>query len=96
MNNVTTNTSVDILRALADEVRLGMVKKIAKEMSAVSSCDVVASCESLTKLSQPTLSHHFAKLVDAGIIIQRKSGTQNVYEFNAELLMRSGIDINKL
>ena len=93
---MVVNTSVEILRALADDIRLGMVKKIAEDNGKVSSCDVVASCESLTKLSQPTLSHHFAKLVDAGVIIQHKAGTKNAYELNTELLTQSGIDITKL
>lgn len=93
---MASKNSVEVLRALGDDIRLGMVKKIAERGGTVSSCDIVASCESLTKLSQPTLSHHFAKLVDAGVIIQHKNGTQNVYALNTKLLTEFGITIKKL
>ena len=93
---MSNSHSVVVLRALADDVRLGIVKKIAQNGGMVSSCDIVASCESLTKLSQPTLSHHFSKLVDAGVIRQHKNGTQNTYELNIELLGDIGIDIHKI
>ena len=88
--------TVDMLKALADETRLGIVKRIAIEGGVMPSCEIVRSCESLTKISQPTLSHHFAKLVDAGVLVQQKQGTQNLYEVNREELAKRGIDITKV
>ena len=93
---MATSKSVEVLRALADDIRLAIVQKIANEGGVVSSCDIVAACQSLSSLSQPTLSHHFAKLVDAGVILQHKRGTQNQYELNTKELTRFGIDIAKL
>lgn len=93
---MATYTSVDILKALADETRLGIVKRIAAEGGVMPSCDIVGSCESLAKISQPTLSHHFAKLVDAGVLRLHKQGTQNLYEVDGDVLEAHGIDIIKL
>ena len=88
--------SVEVLKALGDDIRLEIVKKIAHDGGQVSSCDIVKSCETFNKLSQTTLSHHFAKLVDAEILIQHKEGTQNRYTLNAALLSQLGINIHKL
>ena len=88
--------TIEILKALADETRLGIIEKIAHEEKSVASCDIVSSCSSFLKLSQPAMSHHFSKLVDAGVLIVEKQGTQNLYRVNTELLLESGIDIIKL
>lgn len=93
---MSTEQTIEILKALADEVRLGMVKQIAASEKPVPSCDVVKSCETFTKLSQPALSHHFSKLTDAGVLLHEKSGTQNIYKLNKDLLTSVGIDIHKL
>lgn len=93
MNNVNTTT---VLKALADDVRLGLIRKLAEQKCATNSCDLVGSCASLLKLSQPAMSHHFNKLVDAGVIQEQKRGTQKVYTLNTELLESIGIDADKL
>jgi DNA-binding transcriptional ArsR family regulator len=49
-----------------------------------------------TKLSQPAMSHHFNKLVDAGVVSEEKRGTQKLYELNTALLKSIGIDVTKL
>lgn len=91
-----SDTSVTILRALGDDVRLGMVKAVAEQRRAVSGCDIVSSCTSLTKLAQPTISHHFHKLVEAGVLIEMKEGAAKQYQLDRKLLKSVGIDINKL
>lgn len=88
--------SVKVLRALGDEIRLGIVKSLAGECSPVSGCVIVNSCAQLTKLSQPTISHHFNKLVEAGVLIEGKDGISKHYEINHQLLESVGIEINKL
>ncbi|NCU29383.1 transcriptional regulator [Candidatus Saccharibacteria bacterium] len=93
LHNVDT---VAIYRALGDEIRLGMVKKIANADGLVASCTVVSSCSSLLTLSQPTISHHFAKLVSSGVLVERKQGTQKLYELDYEALQSAGVDINKI
>lgn len=89
--------SVAIFKALADETRLGIVHKLASERgdSAVKGCDIRA-CASVTKLSQPAMSHHFAKLVEAGVLREHRNGTEKSYSIDHELLASIGIDITKL
>ena len=87
---------VTILKALADETRLGMLAAITAQGPRVSGCDIVASCQNISRMSQPTLSHHFSKLVDAGVLIEEKDGTSKSYRLNSTLLAEAGIDITKL
>ena len=47
-------------------------------------------------MSQPTMSHHFNKLVEAGVVVEEKRGTQKFYALNTDLLRSVGIDIRKL
>lgn len=88
--------TVDVLKALADETRLSIVKKLAAETDCQPSCDLVATCASKQQLSQPAMSHHFGKLVEAGVVTEEKRGTQKVYSLNRELLDRIGVDVTKL
>lgn len=88
--------SVNLLKALADEVRLGTAKYVATSPDPVPSCTVVESCSERLKLSQPAMSHHFKKLVDAGVLEIEKQGTQNFYKFNRAFCEEHGIDIDKL
>ncbi len=78
-------------KALADPTRIEMLRRISEVGE--------ASCQDLQKkfdLSQPTLSHHFKKLIDADIILQRKEKTANFYAVNNVFLKKIGIDINQL
>jgi len=88
--------TVEALKALADEVRLGIVRKLAASPDPVAGCDLVASCANLHKLSQPAASHHFGKLVDAGIVREEKRGTQKVYMLDGAFLASIGVDVTKL
>lgn len=80
-----------LLKALADDTRLSILKELLnkKEVSCLE-------LRSLFDLSQPTLSHHFHKLIEAGVIGERKSGTEHYYSLNSTKLKVSGIDITKL
>ena len=96
---MTVVNSVDIVavyKALADDVRIGMVKNIANSKQPVAGCCVVSSCDLLVRLSQPTASHHFAKLVAAGVLLEEKEGTQKLYTVNTDALWAAGIDIDRL
>lgn len=91
-----TSESLEILKALADDVRLSIAKYVSLSRGPVSSCDVVQSCAQRLKLSQPAMSHHFKKLVDAGVLINDKRGTENFYTYNRRFCERHGINIKKL
>lgn len=82
---------VPLFKAMGDETRMDILRYllVKKEMS----------CQQLMKkfsLSQPTLSHHFNKLIRAGIINARKEGTLWFYSLNKKFLNKSGININKI
>ena len=94
--NTNETQSVQILKALADDIRLSIVKHVANANGLVSSCDVVGSCAKRLELSQPAMSHHFKRLVDAGVLLHEKHGTENFYRYNKTLCKRHGIDITKL
>lgn len=84
------------MKALADEIRLGIVRELAAAHEPVPSCDIVQACSTRTKLSQPAMSHHFSKLVDAGVLIEEKQGTQKLYRVDAAYLASLGVDVTKL
>ena len=88
--------TIEVLKALADETRIGIVRKLAAECKPVSSCDIVQSCVSRASLSQPAMSHHFGKLVDAGVIVEHKAGTSKQYMLNTAYLASMGVDVTKL
>lgn len=88
--------SIAILKALSDEMRLSVAKYVAASRGPVASCDVVSSCARRLELSQPAMSHHFKKLVEAGVLLIEKRGTENYYRYNKALCRRHGIDIKKL
>ncbi len=88
--------TIEVLKALADETRLGIVRKLARQQESVAGCEIVTSCASLLRLSQPAMSHHFGKLVEAGVLLEEKAGTSKRYRLNDTLLASIGVDVNKL
>lgn len=86
---------IAILRALGDNVRLGIVRKLMREKRKLRSEEIVA-CSSVAVHSQPCMSYHFAKLVKAGVVLEEKRGTEKVYTLNVSHLRKLGIDVNKL
>jgi len=88
------NRSVEVLKALADDTRLSIVRKIAQTIEPTPSCELSSECTQ--QLSQPTMSHHVSKLVEAGVIREEKRGTKKVYTLQREALEAIGIDVTKL
>ncbi len=85
---MTEQQAIIVLKALADPTRLDIVRTLASEQSAAS-CREVSNC---SQLSQPALSHHFGKLVEAGVVVERKEGKQKFYQLNMILLDSLGIN----
>ncbi|MBT3786613.1 metalloregulator ArsR/SmtB family transcription factor [bacterium] len=69
-----------IFKALGDHSRLSMIREIIEDEVTVE-----VLCEKL-KLVSSTVSHHAAKLVNAGLIEMRKEGKTVIYSINKELL----------
>jgi ArsR family transcriptional regulator len=85
------NHTVTFLKALADQTRIDIIKELLKKKE--------MSCQQLMKkfsLSQPTLSHHFNKLVDNHILLSRREGALWFYTLNQSLLKQKGIDVKRL
>ncbi|TAL11225.1 MAG: transcriptional regulator [Chloroflexota bacterium] len=65
---------VTLLAALADPVRLNIVRQLA-ECDGICACDFTDSCD----VSQPTVSHHLKVLREAGVVHSEKRGSQVYY-----------------
>lgn len=84
---------IKILKALANPTRLTLVRQLNRCAGQQKSC---ADLSEKSLLSQPTLSHHFTKLLEAGIITERKVDTRKIYHLEKQLLSSHGIDIAKM
>jgi DNA-binding transcriptional ArsR family regulator len=84
--------TINILKALADPTRLDIVRQLACDKQGTP----CARVRDQSPLSQPTMSHHFSKLAEAGVILERKDGKEKIYEVNTSLLRDHGIDVAKL
>jgi ArsR family transcriptional regulator len=60
-----------VLKALADPTRLRLLSHVAAQ-----GCEAVCVCHLVDDLgiSQPTVSHHMKKLVDAGLVTREQRG----------------------
>lgn len=67
-----------IHRALADPTRVQMVHILAAATEPVCVCDFTAAFE----LGQPTISHHLARLRDAGLVTSSKRGIWAFYQLD--------------
>lgn len=81
---------INLFKALADPTRIKILEHLLgkEEMT----------CQDLMKkftLSQPTLSHHFNKLVHAGILDAKRNGVLWIYSINKPFLESIGIDLHK-
>ncbi len=86
---VRMSKRIDILKALADPTRLDIVRKILASEAATAGSEA-ATCSSL---SQPAMSHHFSKLVAAGVLQCNKQGIHKYYRVDTAKLEAIGIDI---
>jgi DNA-binding transcriptional ArsR family regulator len=84
--------TVKILKALSDPTRLEIVSYLYKD-GGCGSCQEISEC---SPLSQPAKSHHFGKLVAAGVLIETKQGVAKTYTVNSAHLLDLGIDLKKL
>lgn len=93
---MTKNNTADVLKSLADETRLDLVRELVRNQCQISSVELLSSCSLALDLSQPTLSHHLSKLVKSGVIVSEKRGRAKYYQINNQLLNSVGIDASKL
>lgn len=73
-----------LLRAIADPTRIGMLAALRNAPAPVCICDFTAAFD----LTQPTLSHHMAKLRAAGLVESEKRGIWVYYRLHPSLTPR--------
>jgi ArsR family transcriptional regulator len=81
MTVAKVDQSVEILKALADPTRLQMISILKHSPEPVCICDFTAAFA----LSQPTISHHMAKLREAGLVDVSKGGIWAYYRLASRL-----------
>ena len=70
-----------LFKALADPARLQILHMLKEAPAPVCVCDFTAALE----LGQPTVSHHLARLKEAGLIGSEKRGVWAFYELRRDL-----------
>jgi DNA-binding transcriptional ArsR family regulator len=70
-----------LMKALADPTRLTMLASLWKAKAPICICDFTAGLG----LSQPTISHHMAKLKELGLVDSEKRGIWIYYRLGADL-----------
>ncbi len=71
----------ELLKVLADPTRLQIVVSLRDAGDAVCVCD----CTAAFGLSQPTMSHHLARLRDAGVLDVARKGGWGYYSLKRDL-----------
>jgi len=74
-------TRATLMKALGDPTRLTMVASLWRASQPICICDFTAGL----RLTQPTISHHMAKLKDAGLIQSEKRGIWIYYRLRDKL-----------
>ncbi len=74
-------STATVLKALSDPTRLTMMAALWKAEAPICICDFTGSLE----LSQPTISHHMAKLKEAGLVDSEKHGIWVYYRLGDRL-----------
>lgn len=80
-----------LFKALGDPTRVEMVHMLKATSTPICVCDFTAAFN----LGQATVSHHLAKLRDAGVVTTFKQGVWNFYELASDLspAMRSALEL---
>jgi ArsR family transcriptional regulator len=84
----STDPDVELLQAIADPVRLSILRQLAGSPGSVCACDFTDCCD----VSQPTISHHLKVLREAGAVTTERRGTYIYYDLAPDFERRwSGI-----
>jgi ArsR family transcriptional regulator, arsenate/arsenite/antimonite-responsive transcriptional repressor len=70
-----------LLKAVADPARLQILHLLRVAAAPVCVCDLTAALD----IGQPTVSHHLARLKEAGLVTSRKRGVWAYYALATDL-----------
>jgi ArsR family transcriptional regulator len=76
--------TAELFQALGDPARVRIVNALATSAEPVCVCEFVDPL----RLTQPTVSHHLKKLVDAGLLEREQRGRWAYYSLNPEAVDR--------
>ena len=79
-----SDPDVQLLQAMADPVRLAIVRELVACAESVCACDFTACCS----VSQPTVSHHLRVLREAGVVRTERRGTYIYYDLAPDFVRR--------
>ena len=80
----SVDPDVQLLQAMADPVRLAIVRQIGAADGRVCACDFTDCCD----VTQPTVSHHLKVLREAGIVVPERRGTFIYYALSPDFTRR--------
>lgn len=75
---------VQLLQAMADPVRLAIVRQIGAAEGSVCACEFTDCCD----VTQPTISHHLKVLREAGVLVPERRGTFIYYSLSPDFARR--------
>ena len=75
------NRTSDLMKALSDPTRLIMLASLWKADAPICVCDFTAGLD----LTQPTISHHMARLKEAGLVESERRGIWIYYRLHRRL-----------
>jgi ArsR family transcriptional regulator len=75
---------VQLLQAIADPVRLAILRQLSAAPGSVCACDFTACCD----VTQPTISHHLRVLREAGVVSTERRGTFIYYALSPDFAHR--------
>lgn len=75
------DTTAELMKTLADPTRLTMLASLWKADEPICICDFTAGLD----LTQPTISHHMARLREAGLVESEKRGIWVYYRLRSNL-----------
>ena len=81
-----------ISKALADTTRLQILLDMKKRSGNIQCSEIMG----ITKLAQPSVSHHIKTLIEAGLIAAEKEGRNHSYYLNKALLKAYAGWLNKV
>jgi ArsR family transcriptional regulator, arsenate/arsenite/antimonite-responsive transcriptional repressor len=82
ISDTEADATADIFRALADPARVKIVNLLATTGAPVCVCNLTAPLG----LSQPTVSHHCKKLLDAGLVEREQRGKWAFFSLRPDAL----------
>ena len=85
LTNADFEATAAVFKALGDPARIRLVNLLATAEEPVCVCQLTPAIG----LSQPTVSHHLKKLVQAGLLLREQRGVWAFYSLDREGLERA-------